>query len=153
MEYFMQHGTYTRLRELRLVSGNGSLEGTVDAGTLQAFLAAHQGTLHTLSLRNIVLTNQYPEEIPTDTLRSFLLQCKSMHVWRKFEMILAKKAEHDKNDCPHYRDGGGHLSCANYYVRRESWIMGTDLAVLTRELGVEVEDGRWDFGKFIMRKD
>ncbi|KAK4547574.1 hypothetical protein LTR36_000531 [Oleoguttula mirabilis] len=151
----LPHLTFTKLHTFEAI-GNLDQPTSVRAIWLDAFLTRHAATLQTVELSGILLVNWYR---PQNALQSMSRILQSMHsllgVGCQVAVKLRRRSEHDASECngscTRYLMGGGVMWCTRHVMVDGKWLKMTDLDKLARGLAVELRDGQWDFGAYVMR--
>lgn len=166
--YFLESADCPNLRALRMQPSDDGDLPPVDSQALRRFLIRHSDSLREVELENVLIHQNIEDEDVCESLRAFL--DTAFDPLRKLESAIVRilrPAKHSgrKYDChpratsPKPCDGAcemyeipGHPNAHAYNGPLSKWLSMEKLEALAGKLGVELKDGAWDFGEYVMKR-
>ncbi|KAK3726106.1 hypothetical protein LTR37_000254 [Vermiconidia calcicola] len=149
-----QQQTFHRLRTFEII-GQLDQPTNVRASWLKPFLARHAATLRHLDLSGTLLVNWYNADALHTTMRSTLQSLKTiLPDLISAKLLVDRRDEHAQRYCWRNEDGSKCTGGCTRYMPAEDgapWMSRDVIALVARDLNVELQDGKWDFGKYLMR--
>ncbi|KAK4621173.1 hypothetical protein CLAFUW4_11561 [Fulvia fulva] len=149
LDHFLHFGQFPKLEKLH-VQGDHIKPGILNSEHFKHFLNKHR------DIRSIVVQDMlfsgYAGDICADMKSVFEHARSKMSKDATFSMKVHRRDEHadgglctfdGRSDC----DG----TCEMYLVHGRTWMERSELEGLAHELKVELVDGSWDFGAYVMR--
>jgi len=149
----LPHEAFANLHTFEIV-GKLNQPTNVRVVWLQAFLTRHASTLRRLELSGVLLFNWYSSMRVRDTMRTCLRNLRNTLSLVSAKALISRRGgEHANEYCwGESKDGlECDKSCRQYLTASGDALDVQELERLAGDLGVQLKDGVWDFGEFLMR--
>ena len=154
------HGDWKNLHRLEVI-GKREQPSCVRAVWLDGFLRRHAKTLEELTLSACLLVNWYDAKNKSPTTMKWALQnMRDQLNLSQARIEVYRRDEHKGRACWGQDPTGAECygTCTKYMLvkapgeRWADWLEREKLEAMATQLGVDLKDGVWDFGEFVMRK-